>query len=83
VSSFYQQPVSREDYEEMRAARTEELATAELNLGQSRASAIPTWSRIHRCPYRAQGPSFLFKGSGRTAKVEEFVGSATGNRTRV
>ena len=36
----YQQAISRDDYEEMRAKLNDELATAELNLGQGRADEV-------------------------------------------
>ena len=36
----FQQAISREDYEEMRAALNDELATAELNLGQARVDEV-------------------------------------------
>ena len=36
----YQQAISPEDYKEMRAALNEELATAELNLGQARVDEV-------------------------------------------
>jgi len=36
----YQQAISREDYEEMRSPLNDEVATAELNLGQARVDEI-------------------------------------------
>ena len=115
----YSKAITREDYDQMRTPLVEDLAVAELNLGQARLDEVEvekvldfaenllldTAGAWQRCSleqkqrlqqvlfpqgvefadglYRTQETSFLFKGLPSGTPINEVVGSATGNRTRV
>jgi hypothetical protein len=72
----YQQTMDRKDYEEMRAALNEELAPAELNLGQARVDEVEVEKVLDFCrepaPQHGRNVAAMFIGAKATLAAGAF-----------